>query len=67
MWKEDQEKEISGRLDALAKKGKGKPAGRRDLHKDFHLIVGMIDSSERTALEQKLLSNLLKSEEFVLR
>jgi hypothetical protein len=63
MWKEDQKKEISRRLDILSKKGKRKPATSRDLHQDFHLIVGMMDSSERTALEQKLLRNLLKSEE----
>jgi hypothetical protein len=63
MWKSEQQTEIRRRLDAITKTARGKsgtPA--HDLHKDFRLITGMMDSEERTALEQKLLSSLLKFE-----
>ena len=63
MWKPEQEKEIKKRLDAITKKAKGSSgAQEHDLHKDFRLIVGMMDAPERTALEEKLVSNLLKLE-----
>ena len=63
MWKPEQQKEISKRLDAITKKVKDKPGAKEhDLHKDFRLILGMMDSPERTALEEKLLNNLLKFE-----